>query len=157
MEIISHLPGWPCSLSSCVWQKRSEFKILSHCCLFNCLMDHRGLIALNKTAPSRHHLSRSKQDSKFWFYASMSCVLCWCLIGAGHRLSLGQVSDPSRLCLFSEHRHCIPEMPGSGRRHQTRWSGLLVHTSRQRIVLTAPLTPPTTGITSLSSIQAKLP
>lgn len=42
---------------------------------------------------------------------------------------------------------------GSGWRRQTRWSGLLVYTSRQRI----GLTPPTTGITSPSPIQAKLP
>lgn len=103
------------------------------------------------------HLSRSKHHLRtrgLWVYMSMFCVSCWCLIGAGRGLSLGQVSDPSQLCLLSER--CIPEMPGSDRRHQTRRSALLVHTSRQRIVLTAPLTPPATGVTSPSPIRAKL-
>lgn len=152
----------------------------------NCLMDQRTDCTLNKTGSScREHEACKKTDEHSCFCHNLVNILktasssapkyqpgndyikkkkiwswilfCWCSARTGHGCPLTQVWDPCHVwspCTVAASLRCQGQL---GATVSSKQDDLLVYTSRQRIALTASLTLPTTGITSLSPIQASVP
>lgn len=169
MEIISHLLGLAAllvllGLTERDWIYNPFSTIVAW---LHCLMDYRGLTA--RGIKQARHVNNTRPTSQSRAFSRLRHRLDCSQPSFPPKRQHGRESKTlilhhhfeSALLAFNWSRswfhtspfaqtpvsyvwppNTVPETPGSGWRHRLGWSGLLVHTSRQRIVLAAPLTPP---------------